>query len=198
MQSSSGPTNARRHWIHTRRNLWKYQSWCTLTLTSDLSSRRIPATKDWEPSSLRSWKTSCFIRCRSEKNYAVTELETLAVVWATKHYRAYLYGHDVQVVTDHSAVKALLSNPSANGKHARWWLHVYGSGLRKVDIVYRPGRENTRADALSRNPTETPDHHPLDVQVEALSSKATDISMLLHTHTWTHTYTQTHTNVYTH
>ena len=50
----------------------------------------------------------------SEKNYAVTELETLAVVWAVKHYRAYLYGHDVQVVTDHSAVKALLSNPSAS------------------------------------------------------------------------------------
>ena len=116
----------------------------------------------------------------SEKSYAVTELQTLAVVWATKHYRAYLYGHDVQVVTDHSAVKALLSNPSASGKHARWWLQVYGSGLRKVDIVYRPGRENTRADALSRNPTETPNHHPLDVQVAALSSKDTDISTLLH------------------
>ena len=93
---------------------------------------------------------------------------------------AYLYGHDVQVVTDHSAVKALLSNPSASGKHARWWLQVYGSGVRKVDIVYRPGKENTRADTLSRNPTETPDHHSLDVQVAALSSKDNDISTLLH------------------
>ena len=114
----------------------------------------------------------------SEKNYAVTELETLAVVWAIKHYRAYLYGHDVQVVTDHSAVKSLLSNPSASGKHARWWLQVYGSGVRKVDIVYRPGRENARADALSRNPTEPPDHHPLDAHVAALSSDD-DISTLL-------------------
>ena len=42
----------------------------------------------------------------SEKNYiCVTELETLAVVWAVKHYHAYLYGNDIQVVTDHSAVK---------------------------------------------------------------------------------------------
>ena len=91
----------------------------------------------------------------SEKNYAVTELETLAVVWAVKHYRTYLYGYDVQVITDHSAVKALLANPSPSGKHARWWLQVYGSGVRKLDIIYRAGRENTRADALSRNPTET-------------------------------------------
>ena len=39
----------------------------------------------------------------------MTELETLAVVWAVKHYRTYLYGYDVQVITDHSAVKALLA-----------------------------------------------------------------------------------------
>ena len=41
----------------------------------------------------------------SERNYSVTEIETLAVVWAMKHFHAYLYGHNVQVVTDHSAVK---------------------------------------------------------------------------------------------
>ena len=118
----------------------------------------------------------------SEKNYAVTELETLAVVWAMKHYRAYLYGHDVQVVTDHSAVKSLLSNPGASGKHARWWLQVYGSGVRKVEIIYRPGKQNTRADALSRNPTDNPEHHTLDVQVAAISSRDVDISALLQTH----------------
>ena len=85
------------------------------------------------------------------------------MVWAIKHYRAYLYGHDVQVVTDHTAVKALLANLSPSGKHAWWWLQVYGSGIRKVDSVYRPGKENARADALSRNPTDAPHHHMLDV-----------------------------------
>ena len=112
-------------------------------------------------------------------HYAVTELETLAVAWAIKHSRAYLYRHNVQVFTDHSAVKALLSNTSPSGKHARWWLQVYGSGVQKVDIIYSPVKENARADALSLNPTEISDHHVLDVQV-AVSSKNIDISTLLH------------------
>ena len=54
----------------------------------------------------------------AEKNYCITNLETLAVVWAVSHFHVYLYGHDVEVRTDHSAVKAVLGNPS---KHARWW-----------------------------------------------------------------------------
>ena len=53
-----------------------------------------------------------------QKNYSISELETLAVVWAIQHYRAYLYGHEVTVVTDHSAVKAILETPSPSGKHA--------------------------------------------------------------------------------
>lgn len=49
-----------------------------------------------------------------EKRYAITELETLAVVWALSHFNAYLYGHDVVVYTDHSAVKAVLETPNPN------------------------------------------------------------------------------------
>jgi len=85
-----------------------------------------------------------------EKKYAITELETLAVVWAVQHFHAYLYGHEVTVHTDHSAVKAVLETPSPSGKHARWWTKVFGSGVKKLDIVYRAGKENGNADALSR------------------------------------------------
>ena len=49
---------------------------------------------------------------------SITDLETLAVVWAVSHFHAYLYGHDVEVRTNHSAVKAVLSTPSPNGKYA--------------------------------------------------------------------------------
>lgn len=58
----------------------------------------------------------------AKKNYCVTDLETLAVVWAVQHFHTYLYGYSVTVTTDHSAVKSVLGSPGSNGKHARWWL----------------------------------------------------------------------------
>ena len=76
-----------------------------------------------------------------EKRYAVTKLETLAVAWAISHFHSYLYGHNVTVHTDHSAVKAVLETPSPSAKHARWWSKVYASGVRSVQIVYRPGKK---------------------------------------------------------
>ena len=88
----------------------------------------------------------------SEKNYSVTELETLAVVWAVTHFHYYLYGNRVTVLTDHSAVKAVLETSNPTGKHARWWTRVYGRGVKEVSIKYRAGRENASADALSRHP----------------------------------------------
>ena len=62
----------------------------------------------------------------AEANYAITDLETLAVVWAIIHFRYHLYGHAVTIITDHAAVKAILGTPNLTGKHARWWSKVYG------------------------------------------------------------------------
>ena len=120
-----------------------------------------------------------------EKNYAVTELETLAVVWACSHFHAYLYGHNVTVYTDHSAVKAILETPSPSGKHARWWSKVYGSGVKSVHIIYRAGRDNANADALSRNPQLPPpteDMADTNVQVAVVTTSSMhdlDVTTLL-------------------
>ena len=43
----------------------------------------------------------------------------------------------------------MLETPSASGKHARWWGKLFSCGLRSIKIVYRPGKDNASADALS-------------------------------------------------
>ena len=115
-----------------------------------------------------------------ERNYSVTKLETLGVVWAIHHFRAYLYGNNVTVVTDHSAIKAILDKPNSSPKHARWWLKVFGSGISHLKIIYRPGRENTGADTLSRNPlTDNQEVTELDASVLQVISQELKIDELL-------------------
>ena len=84
-----------------------------------------------------------------EKHYGATEMEALGVVWAIRHFRQYLYGHRCHVHTDHEALKSLLNSPHPSGKLARWRLAIQELDLQ---IHYKPGRCNQKADALSRSP----------------------------------------------
>jgi len=72
----------------------------------------------------------------SEHNYVIIDLETLAVVWTLFHFHYYLYGHKVRVITDHTAVKAILDLPNLSGRHARWWTRVFGQGI-ELSIIHR-------------------------------------------------------------
>ena len=76
-------------------------------------------------------------------------METLAVVWAAKHFRPYLLGHHCTAFTDHSACLALLNSPHPSAKLARWAMCIQELDL---EIKYKPGKHNSNADALSRNP----------------------------------------------
>jgi len=87
-----------------------------------------------------------------ERSYGITELETLAVVWAVTYFRTYLYGLSVVVYADHFDVKTGLLDSHASGKRAKRWSRVFNSGLKVIDIVYRPGKKNGSADALSCSP----------------------------------------------
>jgi len=55
----------------------------------------------------------------AERNYPITELETLAVVEFVKYFRPYLYQQEVIIVTDHTAVKAVLNKPNSSPRIAR-------------------------------------------------------------------------------
>ena len=111
----------------------------------------------------------------TKKQYTIMDLETFAVVWTVTHFHAYLYGHDVLVHTDCSAVRAELETPSPSGKHASWWNKLFSSGLWSIKILYHPGKENACADALSRSPV-----------AAALSGTANDILYRSHTLTRLH------------
>ena len=85
----------------------------------------------------------------SERNYGITELEMLAVVWAARYFRPYLLGHRTIVYTDLSACVSVLSSARPSGKLARWALTIQELNLI---IKHRAGKLNGNADALSRNP----------------------------------------------
>ena len=84
-----------------------------------------------------------------EKNYAISELETLGLVWAVKYFRSYILGHHCTVLTDHAACVSLLNCARPSTKLARWAMIIQELDL---EIKHRSGRSNASADALSRNP----------------------------------------------
>ena len=83
------------------------------------------------------------------------------------------------VLTDHTAVKAILQTPNPSGKHARWWTKVYASGVRNVKIQYRPGRLNSSADTLSRCPQTDQGSSQVAIVTTTYSGNTSDISALL-------------------
>ena len=84
-----------------------------------------------------------------EKNYSISELETLGLVWAFRYFCPYLLGHHTVVYIDHSACLSLLNTPRPSGKLAHWALTIQEMNLT---LKHRSGRQNVNADALSRNP----------------------------------------------
>lgn len=84
----------------------------------------------------------------AERNYSITERETLAVVIALEHWRCYLEnGRPFTVFTDHSALKWFLSLSNPTGRLARWGVRL---SAFHFELKHRRGVDNVIPDALSR------------------------------------------------
>ena len=84
---------------------------------------------------------------KAERNYAVTEWECLAIVWAIRKYREYLEGYHFTVVTDHSSLKWMYRQKNPVGRVARWAMEL---AQYDFDIQHRKGSLHHVPDALSR------------------------------------------------
>ncbi|GJU25244.1 retrotransposon protein, putative, ty3-gypsy subclass [Tanacetum coccineum] len=82
-----------------------------------------------------------------EVNYPTHNLELVAVVFALKIWRHYLYGESCDIFTDHKSLKYIFTQRDLNMRQ-RCWLEL----LKDYDtnIQYHPGKANVVADALSR------------------------------------------------
>lgn len=83
----------------------------------------------------------------TEINYSVIEKELLAMVWATKYFRPYLFGRKFKIVTDHKPLQWVMSLKEPGSRLTRWRLKL---SEYNFTTVYKQGKQNTNADALSR------------------------------------------------
>lgn len=86
-----------------------------------------------------------------ETRYSTIEKELLAILFGVENFRPYLYGHKFTLVTDHRPLVWLHNVKNPGSRLVRWSLR-----LKEYDytIMYKPGRINANADALSRNPVD--------------------------------------------
>lgn len=96
----------------------------------------------------------------SERNYSQLDKEGLAVIFGIQRFHKYLFGRKFTICTDHKPLISLLSEMKAvpqfvSPRIQRWAVMMQAY---EYTIVYKPGKEHSNADALSRCPV--PDVSP--------------------------------------
>ena len=92
------------------------------------------------------------------------EKEGLAIVYGVKKFHQYLYGREFTITSDHKPLQHIFSSthptPSlASARIQRWALTL---SAYDYQIQYKPGKDNSNADMLSRFPlAESPTSVPL-------------------------------------
>lgn len=98
----------------------------------------------------------------AEKNYSQLDREGLAIVFAMQRFHRYLAGRHVTVTTDHQPLLGIMG-PKApvpavlSPRMTRWCVKL---AAYDYELVYRAGRHNQNADALSRLPLRESEDEP--------------------------------------
>ncbi|PLW05783.1 hypothetical protein PCANC_27351 [Puccinia coronata f. sp. avenae] len=90
---------------------------------------------------------------KAERNYEIFDKELLAIVAAFKEWRQYLKGNPHRltaiVYTDHRNLESLMATKELTRHQARW---AETLGCFDFEIIFRPGKQSCKPDALSRRP----------------------------------------------
>ena len=128
-------------------------------LTTDASTKGLGATL-WQKQKDGNLKPIGFASrflSDTEKKYAINELELLAVVWGLEHFRLYIYGKPIELLTDHQALEPLIkrnrSNKTYSARLTRWLDRL---AHFDINIKHVAGKHLTLTDYLSRNPVAKP------------------------------------------
>lgn len=81
----------------------------------------------------------------AQMNYATTEKELLAIIYAFDKFKSYLLVYKVIIYTDHVALKCLFAKQESNPRLLRWILFLQEFDM---EIQDKKGCENTVADHL--------------------------------------------------
>ncbi len=114
------------------------------TLTTDASDIAIGAvlSQDNKPITFISKSLN-----KTGQLYGTNKKELLAIVWALKNLRNYLYGVvGIEIQTDHQSLSFTISDKNPNVEMKRWHSFIESYTPK---IIYKPGTTNVVADALS-------------------------------------------------
>jgi hypothetical protein len=125
------------------------------TIHSDASGERVGAVlTQWDESTNKERVVMYASRALipAETRYTTTEQELLAVIFALKKFRPYVYGQQFDVFTDHQPlVHIRTSTTELSGRLGRWLLYLEQyTAPGNMKIVHKAGKLNTDADAMSR------------------------------------------------
>ena len=89
-----------------------------------------------------------------EQRYSQTEREALGITWELEHFRLYIIGRRVTVITDHRPLLQIFNDPTnrPTARIERWILRLL---VYDYVVIYSPGQKNP-AGYISRHPSAVP------------------------------------------